>query len=97
MQTVAILSEKLTPEQIEEREMLLNRLENAPPEPGTIAPDLRGWWTPLGWYLCARCAGRVMARGCCLPSGSAPVWADKAEPFGLCIGCEPGEERGYFD
>ena len=78
----------ITPEQAEERDRLLAALEHAPRDPGPIAPHLRGWWTPAGWYVCARCAGRIAARGCALPAGSVPVWDDRPEPFGQCIGCE---------
>lgn len=61
--------------------------EHTPP-PGRIAEHLRGYWTPAGWYVCATCASRIIGRGCQLPKGSEPVWADRAEPFGVCIVCE---------
>jgi hypothetical protein len=67
-------------------------LEFAPVNPGPIAPGLRGWWhkTDDGEvYLCARCAGRMLARSFNLPRGMEAVWTDKPEPFGVCVGCEP--------
>jgi len=50
------------------------------------APNLLGWWTADYWYVCARCAGRVIGRGCQLPEGCTPVWRD--EPYGVCCVCE---------
>ena len=67
---------------------LRDAAEHAPRDPGPMAPDLRGWWTPAGWYVCARCAGRIMARGCQLPRGAKPVWRSKPEPYGTCSVCE---------
>lgn len=61
--------------------------EFAPPA-GKIADNLRGWWTPAGWYVCAPCSSRIVGRGCRLPNKSEPVWADRAEPFGVCCVCE---------
>ena len=58
------------------------------PAPGRIADGLRGWWTPAGWYVCAKCSSRIVGRGCQLPKGSEAVWMDRAEPFGVCIVCE---------
>lgn len=67
-----------------------------PPE-----PNLRGWWIGGEWYVCANCAGRVMARGSALPSPAVPVWRDRPEPYGVCVGCEgvrgnPHSERRAF-
>ena len=62
-------------------------LKHAPREPGPIAPHLRGHWFGDGWYICARCAGRLAARGLTLPAGAIPVWDDRAEPYGICCGC----------
>lgn len=67
---------------------LREHIEHAPRDPGPIAKNLRGWWTPDGYYVCASCAGRILARGCRLPRDSAPVWKDKPEPFGVCECCE---------
>lgn len=62
-------------------------IEYAPTDPGPMASDLLGWWTPDGYYVCARCAGRIMARGCSLPTGSDPAWVDT--PIGVCCCCAP--------
>lgn len=83
----AITADEMTEEQREERIYLKNALEYAPKSPGKQAANLRGWWTPLGWYLCAACAGRIMARGCGMPRGSEPVWTDRPEPYGTCVTC----------
>jgi hypothetical protein len=69
-------------------QMLKDAIEHAPKNPGKLAANLRGWWTPDGYYVCAACAGRIMARGCHLPNCSNPVWADKPEPYGVCCCCE---------
>ena len=58
------------------------------PERPTVTPNIRGWWTPAGWYVCAHHAGRILERGCQLPQGSEPVWKDRPEPFGVCCVCE---------
>ena len=66
-------------------------LEYAPANPGPVAPTLRGWILPASdglLYVCARCAGRIIARSSFLPRNAEPVWKDKAEPFGVCLGCE---------
>ena len=52
------------------------------------AKNLRGWWLPSGYYLCATCANRIAARGVILPGKSRAVWADRPEPYGICEGCE---------
>lgn len=67
---------------------LRTAIEHAPRDPGKLAPNLRGWFTPDGYYVCATCAGRIMARGCQLPRGSNPVWKDRPEPYGVCECCE---------
>jgi hypothetical protein len=38
-------------------------LAGAPADPGPIAPGLLGWVADDGCAICARCAGRIMARG----------------------------------
>lgn len=73
---------------------LRRMLADAPADPGPIAPDLRGWWTVSGFYVCARCAGRIMARGCQLPAGCKPVWVD--QPTGVCVTCTPAEPPEVF-
>ncbi len=48
---------------IEDRRLdLLRFLEGAPTDPGPIAENLIGW-IGEGLAVCARCSGRVMARG----------------------------------
>ncbi len=65
-------------------EYLQRAIEHAPQDPGRLAPDLIGWKTPAGLCLCARCAGRIMARGYQLPRNATPLW-DKAEI--TCVLC----------
>ncbi len=55
--------------------------------PASIAPDLRGWWTPDGWFVCAQCAGRIFARGMVLPKGSEAIWG-KSDRVGSCCTCD---------
>lgn len=66
-------------------------LEHAPRDPGTMAPDLVGWWITCDdglRYLCARCAGRIMARGCSIGQCEA-VWdVSPGKITGICEGCE---------
>ena len=77
-----------TQDNLETLQTLQTAISNAPLDPGPIAPNLRGWWTPDGWYVCVRCAGRIMKRGCRLPLGSIPVWEDRPDPYGECCLCE---------
>lgn len=77
-----------TPENSATLAYLTTAIEHAPASPGPLADNIRGWWTADGWCVCAICAGRIMARGCQLPRGREPVWADKPEPFGVCCCCE---------
>lgn len=62
-------------------------LEGAPANPGKLAPNLRGWRTPDGVYVCIQCAGRIMARGCNLPRDSEPNWRNDAAPALPCCCC----------
>ena len=55
-------------------ETLRRFLDGSPQDPGNIAPGLVGWQLATDIYVCARCAGRIMARGCQLPPNSTPVW-----------------------
>jgi len=61
-------------------------LEGAPAVGAPVAADLLGWWTPFGFYVCAPCAARMIARGCSVPTRSTPAW--RGEPFGVCVGHE---------
>jgi len=78
----------MTDAQKNELETLKTAIENAPDSPGKIAPKLAGWWTPKGWYLCAKCAGRIFERGCGIPRGSLAAWRDRPEPVGVCCLCK---------
>lgn len=88
--------EVISNEARDERSRIMTALEHAPKDGGKTAPGLRGWWTPAGWWICAKCAARILARGCALPPrGSRPVWEDEAKPYGVCVGCEgAGKEQG---
>ena len=77
----------MTDNQRDQRAYILRALEHAPKTPPSAA-GLRGFWIGEGWYLCAGCAGRIMARGCRLPEPAVPVWTDRPEPFGECLGCK---------
>ena len=80
---------------------LLDYIAYSPAEPGTTSPSLRGVWTPVETgdaYLCARCYGRLLARGVALVTTA--VWDDDNEPVewvvaneretaGVCANCVP--------
>ena len=61
-------------------------LVNCPPT-GFIPDNLHGYWTEDNNYLCANCAGRILARGILLPKAE-PVWLDAGTPYGQCAGCD---------
>ena len=63
-------------------QQLQSAISGAPANPGQIAADLLGWWTADGVYICAKCVGRIMARGCQLTRGAEPVWT--GQPYGTC-------------
>ena len=68
----------------EELARLQTALEHAPANPGPIAPGLKGWNTEAG-YVCALCAGRIMARGCSIGKPVTPIWDDnKGKTCVLC-------------
>ena len=85
--------------QSETIQYLKSAIEHAPQNPGQLAPNLIGWKTPDDVYVCAKCAGRIMARGCRLPSESEPIWTlasgvdvSEFKPHGReCCTCEPKE------
>ncbi len=62
-----------------------------------INPELSGWFITedgITEFCCARCAARIMARGCWVFSKSAkPVWTDSIKPDLPCIGCEVKVEQ----
>ena len=68
------------------RELIQRILADAP-GPGYSHPDRAGWRLPNGLCLCARCAGRIMARGHQIPSDSVPLWRDLEIPEVRCAGC----------
>ena len=76
----------MTTEQIANNEVtyLQAAIEHAP-KSAPWNPALRGWWTPMGTYICAPCAARILARGARLPAATAPVYCDDAEPYGVCF------------
>ena len=61
-------------------------IEYAPVDPGPQAAGLLGWTDGLGCYLCAHCAGRIMARGCQLVAPAVATWDTTDETCDLC-GC----------
>jgi len=63
---------------------LRTAIEHAPLDPGKLAPDIKGWIAEGGLYLCALCAGRIMARGCRVPCGEV-VWNGKRAPEPCCL------------
>ena len=65
-------------------------IRDSPAHGTPLTPALRGVWTSDAtgaWYVCAACLGRLTARGVRLPD-QVQVWADRPEPFGVCLGCE---------
>jgi hypothetical protein len=75
-----------TPETRAEVDYLHLAIEYAPAHPGPMAPSLVGWWTNLGNWVCARCAGRIMARGFRFPPAEAH-WKRDTGPRGVCCCC----------
>jgi hypothetical protein len=66
---------------------LRDALEHAPLDPGKMAKTLKGWhFEDCGVYICARCGGRILARGCSI-NYSVPVWVDTDKPWGACDLC----------
>lgn len=72
------------------QELVKRFLEHSPPvDPNFQAtPDLIGW-NIQGGFVCAKCANRLMQRGCWIWSGrdSQAIWSD-SEPQSSCIGCQ---------
>jgi hypothetical protein len=69
------------------RDRLREAVEYAPAS-GPVAPDLRGVWTPDGWFVCARCVGRLYGRGCGhLIHDARQMWADTPGSVGVCCTC----------
>ena len=76
---------KMTESQQAERDYLLRAYEHAPKTAGN--PEIRGYWTEEGFYLCSDCGASIMARGC-LISIDTFVWKDETGPYGFCICCD---------
>ncbi len=55
------------------------------PEPAAGNPELAGFQIG-GWRYCARCTGRLVARGILLPRAAVPIWRDSPTK-GLCDAC----------
>lgn len=71
----------------EEKVTLRSFAEYGPRNAPVKNPDLRGWKTPIGHFVCAGCAARILGRGCHLPNGSEPVWMDYTGPLHECCVC----------
>lgn len=74
-------------------QLIRETLEFAPKEPNTPPPPLlRGWWLPGDdglYYVCANCAGRLVARGVVLGRNAEAVWKDRPQAYGgQCSGCK---------
>ena len=73
---------------------ILAAIASAPP-PGPLAPRLAGWVTDDQRAYCARCVGRLIARGFAgaMGSGAVPAWTPAAL---RCLACghETGGESG---
>jgi len=61
------------------------------PREGTHPPELLGWRCKDDGetcFVCAKCGGRIMARGCRLLGQVFPVWKDHASDAGnVCVCC----------
>ena len=73
-------------------ETLRRFLEHAPKDPGKLAPALLGWTLTTNngdgekhYFVCAHCAGRIMARGCHLPGNPEPVWKSTGIKETCCV------------
>jgi hypothetical protein len=56
-------------------EYLKSAAEYGPANP-KFADTILGWETPNGHTICAKCAARILERGCHLPRGTEPIWKD---------------------
>lgn len=57
------------------------------PRNSPMNPELQGWTTPSGLFVCGKCAARILGRGCQLPRGSEPVWKNQPTPENPCAVC----------
>lgn len=70
-------------------EYLKKVIADAPEKPAPSVPDLAGWRVgPEEYFICSRCAGRILDRGSSLPSPAWPIWADDVDRIGACVLCE---------
>jgi len=66
----------------------IQRFLEGAPEAGLVQLGLRGWILPGGQFLCAGCAGRIVARQIPLPADLKSVWdEDRVEQGTVCVGC----------
>ena len=79
-----------TPEAIKEKKTLLRFFENAPKTEGN--PDIVGYWTKRGWFVCTHCGASILARGCSLPVESY-IWVGDGKPYGICVCCNDKKEE----
>jgi hypothetical protein len=70
----------------EEAEKLVSWFEHAPKTVGN--PEIVGYWTEYGNYLCSNCAASIMARGCRIAIDTYDWKEDGCVPVGLCVCCE---------
>ena len=71
-------------------EYLRKAIEGAPANAPQSAEHLRGWKVgPEQVYICASCAGRILARGGQLPKPALSVW-DDMPVSGVCALCGKG-------
>jgi hypothetical protein len=67
-------------------EQLREAAEYAPPS-GRTADDLRGVKTHDGHLVCARCVGRIIARGLGHFVRGESLWVDRPGAEGWCVVC----------
>jgi len=66
----------------------IRRFLEGAPKASSVQPGLRGWILPDGQFLCAECAGRIVARQIPLPADLKSVWdEDHVERGTVCVGC----------
>lgn len=86
------MTEEQRVHRVTELEYLRRAIEHAPQRTNPPIKGLMGWKTKQGQlFVCAECAGRIMARGCRLPEVT-PIWDDaKGETCWLHEPQEQGE------
>ena len=72
---------------MELQEKIKMYLENSPQIDSLPNPDLLGYRF-ADWFVCAKCAQRIMMRGCWgYLEPSVVVWSDSGA-HGCCLGCD---------